>query len=138
MIDTKKVTMMTGLAIYEQGQGKEERKLRRYSRRVYLDIRRLISFLCLTAAYILTAGLFCLRYIDDIFSQGFGYNYRSLLLRLGLIYLLTIAVGMIIMERIYKRRYDTMIENLKKYDKDLYELDKYLKEQKGPGKHTGS
>lgn len=134
MIDTNKVAMMTRLAIYEQGQGKEERKLHRYSRRVYLDIRRLISFLCITAAYILTAGLFCFRYIDDIFSQGFGYNYRSLLLSLGFFYLLFLAVGMVIMERIYRRRYDTMIENLKKYDKDLYELDKYLRGQKKPGK----
>lgn len=126
MIDTKKVTMMTRLSIYEQGKGREDRKMYRYSRRVYLDMRRLLSFLCITCAYILTAGLCCFRYVDDIMLEGFGYEYKPLLIRLGLIYIVVLIIGLAIMDRIYRKRYDSMIDSLKKYDAGLYHLNKYL------------
>ncbi len=125
MIDAKKVSMMARLAIYEQGQGKEDKKIHHYSKRTYLDIRRLISFVSLTISYILMAGLYCLRYIDDIFSQGFGYDYKSLLIRLTAAYLMVLTAGMIITEKIYRKRYDEMMENLKRYDYELYQLETY-------------
>lgn len=129
MIDAKKVSTMARLAIYEQGQGKEDKKIHRYSRRTYLDIRRLISFVSLTISYILMAGLYCLRYIDDIFSQGFGYDYKSLLIRLTAAYLLVLTAGMIITEKIYRKRYDEMMENLKRYDYELYQLETYTDDE---------
>jgi len=129
MIDAKKVSTMARLAIYEQGQGREDKKMHRYSRRTYLGIRRLISFISVTISYILMTGLYCLRYIDDIFSQGFGYDYRSLLIHLTAAYLLVIAAGMIITEKINRKRYNEMIENLKRYDYGLYQLGTYTEDE---------
>lgn len=129
MIDAKKVAMMTKLAIYEQGEGKEDRKMHRYNRRIYLAIRRLISFFAITIAYILTAGLYCFRYVDEIFLKGFGYDYKPLLIRLALVYVTVLIAGLFITDRIYRDRYNRMIENLKRYDHDLYHLNKYFEEE---------
>lgn len=126
MIDAKKVSKMARLAIYEQGEGKEDEKIRRYSRRVYMDMHRLIDFLAISAAYILAAGLYCFRYVDDIFSQGFGYDYKPLIMHLLFVYVIALAAGLFFTDRIHKKRYDRMIDNLKRYDFELYHLEKYI------------
>jgi hypothetical protein len=127
LIDAKKVKMMTRLAIYDQTDGKKDRLMHRYSRNVYLGIRRLINFVTLTIIYLCGAGIYCFRYVDDIFSKGFGYEYKPLAIRLLLAYVLTLIVGLIIMERVCIKQYDRMIQNLEKYDHDLYHLEKYIR-----------
>lgn len=121
---------MSRLAIYEQGEGKQDIAMHRYSRRVYLGIRRIISFFSITAAYILAAGLYCFRYVNDIFTKGFGYDYRPLAIRLFCGYIILLAVGLLFMERFYSMRYDRMLTNLKKYDYALYDLGRYLENKK--------
>ncbi|MBQ9155637.1 MAG: hypothetical protein IJ137_02525 [Eubacterium sp.] len=129
MIDSRKVRMMTKIAVYEQGDGREDLKLFGYSRRTYLNMKRMVSFFTLTIAYLLGAGLYCFRYIDEIFLKGFGYDYKDLLIRLLIAYVLMLAVGMILLGRIYRRQYDRAIEGLKEYDRDLYNLKKHLDDE---------
>ena len=117
---------MTKLSIYEKSERKEAGKIHRYSRRMYLNTKRLISVFSLTLAYLLASILYVFLYIDDIFLKGFGYDYKPLLIRLLAGYLLTLAVGLIVTGRIYRKRYDRMLEGLKRYDYDLYHLGKYL------------
>ena len=119
---------MTRLSIYEHNTGKKDRHMHRCSRGVYLGIRRMIHFITLTIIYLLGAAIYCSRYVDDIFRQGFGYNYKPLASRLLLAYVLIMVFGFIITDRLCKKRYDTMIRNLEKYDYDLYLLEKYIKD----------
>ena len=129
MIDPKKVKMMTRLAIYEQNTGRKDKFMHRCSRSVYLGIRRMINFVVLTIIYILGAGIYCFRYVDDIFRKGFGYNYKPLASRLLLAYIIVLTVGFILMDRVCRKRYDRMISNLEKYDYDLYTLEKYIRDR---------
>lgn len=129
LIDAKKVKLMTRLAIYDQTQGKKDRHMHRCSRSVYMGIRRGIHFIALTIIFCLAAGLYCFQYVDEIFRQGFAYDYKPLLIRLLVAYILTLAIGLLIMERKCKKRYDEMIRHLEKYDYDLYYLEKYIRSQ---------
>ena len=126
MIDAKKVAMMTRGALYEQGEGKEDRKIHRYSKSVYLGIRRVCRFVAVTISYILAAGLFCFRYVDDIFARGFGYDYKPLFVELGVGYIIVLAAGLLALEYAGRKRYDRMIGNLKEYDHALHSLEQYL------------
>ena len=126
MIDATKVRMMTRLALYEQGQGKHDRAVYRCTKGVYLGIRRLISFFAITIAYMLASGLYCFRYVNEIFQKGFGYDYKPLVIRLALCYIIVLFFGLIVLELIYRRRYRKAMENLKDYDLALYKLDRYI------------
>lgn len=120
---------MTRLALYDQTEGKKDRRMHRCSRSVYMGSRRLIHFAALTVVFCLAAGLYCFRYVDDIFRQGFAYDYTPLATRLLLAYIVTLAIGLFIMERKCKKRYDEMISNLEKYDYNLYHLEKYIRDK---------
>lgn len=138
MIDAKKVKLMTRLAIYDQTDGKKDRRLHRCSRGVYMGVQRIIHFIALTVIYLLAAGLYCFRYVDEIFKEGFGYDYKPLVIRLFLVYILTLVIGLFITERKCKKNYDMMIKNLEKYDYDLYHLEKYIRDKESEQqKETG-
>lgn len=128
MIDAKKVRMMTKIAVYEQNSGKKDLKMHRCSRRVYIGMKRLEAFLALTLAYLLGAGMYSLRYLTEIMTEGFDFTYKPVIIHLAAGYVILCAVGFLITTKIYGGRYDQMLKNIKKYDRELGRLKKYMEE----------
>lgn len=129
MIDAKKVRMMTKLAVYEEGDGRKELKMNRFSRNMYLSYKQLESFIAVTIAYILGAALYGARYYTEIMAKGFDFPYKDILIKIIIGYILVNAASILITGRIARKQYDKMQRHLKEYDRQLYHLSKYLEHE---------
>ena len=128
MIDAKKVHLMTKIAIYEEETGKKEIKMYRHIRNTYVSKKRLETLVTLSIAYLLAAAIYCFRYITDIMTEGFAFNYRPVIIQVAVGYVLLCVFGYAFATRHYGKKYDIMKRHIKKYDADLGRLKKYMEE----------
>ena len=126
MIDPKKVRLMTKLAVYEEGSGKNDLKINCYTKKTYVNIKQLESIIAVTLAYILGILLYCFGIYTDIISQGLSFPYKKYLLRAIVLYVFILIIDFVFTRRYYNRVYEKMRENIKQYDHNLYRLQKYI------------
>lgn len=138
MIDVTKVHMMTRLAAYEKEKGKKDLKIHRYTRKGYLSLKLLETFFAVTLACLLAGGLYIMRYYTNIMTEGLAFSYREIIWRLLLVYVAVMLVNLVVTFLIQGRRYDDMRENIRTYDKNLYDLKKYLEKKKIYNRKTGT
>lgn len=129
MIDNTRVRMMTKLAVYEEGNGKKDLKMQRYSRGAFLSLRLLGSFFAVTVACILGGILYIMRYYSNIVTEGLAFSYEKILLKMLVVYLIVMIVNLVLTFWIQSRRYDEMEKNIRQYDRRLFELKKYLEKE---------
>lgn len=129
MIDPKKVRLMTKLAVYEEGPGKQDLKINCYTRKTYVNIKQLESIIAVTFAYILGMVLYCFGIYTDIISRGLGFPYRKYLIHAAILYVLLILLDLICTRRHYSKVYDRMKEDIKQYDHTLYRLQRYIQKE---------
>lgn len=129
MIDPKKVRLMTKLAIYEEGPGKQDLKINCYSRKTYVNIKQLESIIAVTFAYILGMLLYCFGIYTDIISGGLNFPYQKYILHAAVLYVLLIVLDFICTRRYYGRVYDKMKKDIKQYDHTLYRLQRYIQKE---------
>ncbi len=132
MIDVTKVRMMTKLSLYEKRRGKRDLRMHRYSRKNYVWLKMFTCFLAVTAAYILAAGLYLMRYYTAFLNEGTAFSFGRLILVLVILYLVIIVLCLIFTSSREKKRYQTMLEHIKRYEADLETLKNYM-EQEEPG-----
>ena len=129
MIDPKKVRLMTKLAVYEEGSGKNDLKINCYTKKTYVNIKQLESIIAVTLAYILGILLYCFGIYTDIISQGLSFPYKKYLLRAIVLYVFILIIDFVFTRRYYNRVYEKMRENIKQYDHNLYRLQKYIQKK---------
>lgn len=129
MIDPKKVRLMTKLAVYEEGSGKNDLKINCYTKKTYVNIKQLESIIAVTLAYILGILLYCFGIYTDIISQGLSFPYEKYLLRAIVLYVFILIIDFVFTRRYYNRVYEKMRENIKQYDHNLYRLQKYIQKE---------
>ncbi|HIW60015.1 MAG TPA: hypothetical protein H9880_09040 [Candidatus Anaerobutyricum avicola] len=129
MIDVSKVHMMTKLAVYEEGEGKKELRMHRYSPRTYLSLKLLGSFFLGTIAYLCGAGMYMMRYYSNIMTEGLAFSYRNILINILVVYVIVMAVNLIATFVIQRRRYLRMLRHVGQYDRNLSALKKYLEKE---------
>nr|WP_296190414.1 hypothetical protein [uncultured Anaerobutyricum sp.] len=129
MIDPKKVRLMTKLAVYEEGSGKNDLKINCYTKKTYVNIKQLESIIAVTLAYILGILLYCFGIYTDIISQGLSFPYKKYLLRAIVLYVFILIIDFVFTRRYYNRVYEKMRENIKQYDHNLYRLQKYIQKE---------
>lgn len=128
MIDSEKVKRMTKVAIYENGQGKKDLKMYQWKQETYTGLKILESLICMTFAYCCVAGLYSIQYINLILERGIS-AFKSKGILLVIIYLIVMAVTWIYSYYYYKRKYREARKRVVCYDKDLYNLESYIKEK---------
>ena len=129
MIDPKKVRLMTKLAVYEEGLGKNDLKINCYTKKTYVNIKQLESIIAVTLAYILGILLYCFGIYTDIISQGLSFPYEKYLLHAIVLYVFILIIDFVFTRRYYNRVYEKMRENIKQYDHNLYRLQKYIQKE---------
>ncbi len=129
MIDPKKVRLMTKLAIYEEGPGRNDLKINCYSKRSYVNFKQLESIIAVTFAYILGILLYCFGIYTDIISRGLNFPYQKYILHAAILYILIIIIDFICTRRYYSRVYEKMKKDIKQYNHNLYCLQKYIQKQ---------
>lgn len=126
MIDSEKVRMMARLEAYEKGRGRKDLKMHRYTMRGYLSLRLMESFFAGTLAYAMGAGLYMLRYYSNIMTEGLAFSYGGIFRNMLVVYAVLMAAYLIVTYRIEAKRYLKMRKNVKRYDRELVALKKYL------------
>lgn len=75
MLNTERIRLMTRLAAYEQGEGKEYMPMSQYYRRDYIGIQMIKTFLYSTIAFCILAALSILYQLDDLETVLYQIDY---------------------------------------------------------------
>ncbi len=129
MIDNRKVRLMTKLAMYETGEGKEDIKLNRFFRRDYLRKRMLVSFLATTIGFVFLVGLIVLFEMDYFVSNAVNMDYFMLIRRVVAVYIVLLAIDVMGSLVYGMLHYNKSRNKLAKYYRMLRHLQAYYKEE---------
>ncbi len=92
MINNRKVRIMTKLAIYEKGEGKEDLKINNYFRRDYLRNNFLKTFVAVTIGFVLIAGMRVVYKLEYIIQNAINLDYALIIKQLVGLYVLLLTV----------------------------------------------
>lgn len=124
MLDERKIRLMTKLARYETGEGKENLRISGYYRSDYLGIALFKNFFLASIGYLvillLIASYFSEYLLDNL------HKMNLLLLAVAVVggYIITLTVYSVVTYTIYSLRYSKAKRSVKGYGQKLAELEK--------------
>lgn len=130
MINEEKIKLMTKLAVYESGEGKEKMKIGSYRKKDYVSFRMIVSWLWVSVGYFILLGLY-LFFQAEVFLESL-YNMNFLLLGVFVLvgYLVVIIIYLLVAHSIYTKRYKEARNSMKPYYLNLKKLNKIYEEEK--------
>lgn len=125
MINEDKVILMTKLASYEANEGKKYLAIGRYFRSDYISLQLLKALISGTLAFGILAGLSVL-YDLEAFMKNFYQtaDVIELIKDMGIVYLITIGIYMLIAYVLAAYQYNRSRQSLKTYYGNLKKLSK--------------
>ncbi len=134
MVNENRVRMMTQIAAYEQGNGREDLKILQYFRGDYIIRKMIQTWIYTTIAYGILAGIYAVLCIDQLFSVVQNNEIMSEVTKMIGIYLLFEVFFLVLSFFLYKKKYEKAKASAKKYHVRLKRLEiEYEKKQKGAG-----
>lgn len=123
MLNEKKIRLMTELARYEEGKGKEELRIAKYYRSDYIGIALFKNFILASIGYVVVLLL-----IASYFSEYLLDNVHKMnLILLAVIviggYIITLTLYSVVTYTIYFLRYSRAQRGVKAFDQKLAELE---------------
>lgn len=128
MLDNRKITLMTRLALFEKESGKEDFRLARYYRADYIRFEMLKTFVCTTTAFVLTAGMLAVYKAEYFLRQAADMKYGKFLLLVLAGYLLFLTGSELVTFFVSSHHIKASRKKLEKYYYNLRALRKYYKE----------
>lgn len=133
MLNTERIRLMTRLAAYEQGEGKEYMPMSQYYRRDYVGIQMIKTFLYSTVAFCLLVVLSVLYQIDDLEKMLYQMDYYELAKGFVVKYILFVVLYQVIACVVANLRYRRGHKKQKLYYSRLKKVEKlYEREEKMP------
>lgn len=130
MLNEERVILMTRMASYESGKGKDNVKVGNFFRSDYVTIQVLKSVVCSTVAFFLGFGLYIL-YDFEMFMQNL---YKLDLLAFGtnvlMYYAMTVVIYGVLVYIGCSIRYMVAKKGLKRFYQNLKKLNSLYNEQK--------
>lgn len=131
MLNMDRIRLMTQLAAYEQGEGKEYMPMTQYYRKDYVGLEMIKTFICSTIAF---AILFLLQvlyemdtWLDTLYQMDYGQYAGSILIR----YVVFVVIYQAIAWGVYNLRYKKGHKKQKVYHNKLKKVQKlYEREEK--------
>ena len=125
MINEDKVILMTKLASYEANEGKKYLVIGRYFRSDYISLQLLKALISGTLAFGILAGMSVL-YDPEAFMKNFYQtaDVIGLIKDIGIVYLITIGIYMLIAYVLAAYQYNRSRQSLKTYYGNLKKLSK--------------
>lgn len=123
MLNVKKIRLMTEMARYEEGKGKEEMRISKYFRSDYLGIALFKNFILASIGYAVVVLL-----VATYFSEYLLNNVHKMnLILLGVIlvgsYIITITIYSVITYVKYSLKYSRAKRGVEAYDRKLEKLE---------------
>lgn len=125
MVNEEKVRMMTKLAIYEDGKGKQELTLAKYYKSDYIKYNVLKTVVITAICYWLAVGLYVMVNLQKLIDNLTNMDYMSVLYGL-IVGFVVVVVGYGIFARIYyDRKYEAARPNIVIYNHFLKKMEEY-------------
>ncbi len=115
MLSEERIRLMTKMASYEEGEGKEYMPIKQYYRKDYVTLGMIKTFIASTAAFgilFLCWILYEMEKITEILNNGDLTEFGMSIL---VVYFIFIAVYQVIALLVYNRRYTKASASLKEY-----------------------
>lgn len=129
MIDVEKVRLMTKISIYEKGIGKEDIRINRWKYSSYVILKTIENIIYVSIAYLLGVMLYFIKFIPNLVSSK-AYAYKNMAMHLIVLYIVLMIIVWIFSYLHYKSKYKEAIRRIIEYDKDMDQLEIYLKDEK--------
>ena len=131
MLDKDRIKLMTKLAAYEQGEGKEYIPISRYRRKDYVVVQMIKTFFCSTIAFVILFFLNILYKAETWLDTLYQMDYQEYVFEILVYYVIFVAIYQVIAWLIYGKRYQKGQKNLKQYQSGLKKVEKlYEREEK--------
>lgn len=129
MLNEKRIRLMTKLAKYESGEGKEELRIARYYRSDYIGLALFRNFFLASLAY-----LVILLLVGAYFAEFLAESLHTLNIAwIGILivggYLVTIGVYSVVTYTIHSIRYGRAKKGAAAYERKLWELEALYEEE---------
>ena len=132
-MDEKRLQKMIHLAMFEEGEGKEDIEISRFFLNDYIWIGFIKNFLLITVAYVLLLMILMMynfEYLAQIFAN---MNFAPLIVGALIFYLILLGIYTAITYVRRRLRYEKAARHMKKYYSKLRSFEKYCKfEEENP------
>ena len=131
MINNRKVRLMSRLAIYEKGKGREDVRLGKYFRRDYLRLRILLNFIAVTIGYAILVAMVVGYNVEYIVKEAVHLDYISIGTKVlgGYLIVLTVYIAVTVCYNLIY--YNSSRKKLAKYFRMLTRLREFYAEEEG-------
>lgn len=123
MVNEEKVRMMTKVAIYEEGRGKQALPVGEYYRSDYISKQMIKSFFLGTIAFGICVLLWVFQGFDRLLAEFASLDIVRLITVIGLMYGVFMVVYLMITYVVSHIIYKRSVRSLKVYDKALKRLE---------------
>ncbi len=106
MINKEKVRLMSQMAMYEQGEGKEYGRIAQYYRRDYIWLQMIKAFFCGTIAFFLLYAMKICYELDTWLEELYQMDYMVTAAEIIVFYLVFSAINMTIAWFVANARYN--------------------------------
>lgn len=129
MLDEEKTKLMTRLAMYEQGKGKNEIPMSRYMRNDYISLNIVKTVITATFAYLLILAVCVLYDVEGLMNRLVDMNVFKLGYWLLIGYVIFIVLYGIIAYCVYAYKFKKVRKNLNLYHQQLRKLHQIHEEE---------
>lgn len=131
MLNKDRIRLMTKLAAYEQGEGKEYMPMSQYYRRDYIGLQMIKTFVCSTIAFGILFLLQLLYQLESFMNSLYKMEYEEYIVSLLVKYVIFVIIYQVIAWAVYSLRYKKGARLQKKYRSRLKKVQKlYEREEK--------
>jgi hypothetical protein len=127
MVNNSRIKLMTKLALYEEGKGKEAIKINGYFRGDYLGRNMLKTAFSVTIAYVLILMLWAIYNLDQLILNIHKIELQSLLIKVVGIYIGLLIIYEFITYIRFSIKYIKAKESIKRYKKRLKKMEQLYK-----------
>lgn len=129
MLNEKKIRLMTQLARYENGDGKEDIRISHYYRSDYIGLALLKNFFVTSIGYAVVLGMIVAYFMDYLMENVHKMNLLLLIVVIIGGYIITLTVFSMVTYATHSMRFSASKRRIEWYSKQLSKLsDLYGKE----------
>ena len=130
MINEERVKLETKLAIYEQGDGKEELKINSYYKGDYIGLNQVLNIICMTIGYALIVGIGFVMYYDLILEGLSLERIKGLAILIGVVYGVLLILYLVLDRIYYAHKHKKAKDNVRLYYGRLHKLTRMYNEER--------
>lgn len=122
MINEERIVLMTKLAAYEKGEGKQSMAVGKYFRGDYISLHLLKTVISGTFAYLLGFGVYLLYYFEDLMENLYNMDFALFARNVIYYYVIFIVAYGLLTYIVFTFRFIKAKKSIKRYYHNLKKL----------------